>query len=134
MMKNKYKHTKTTVSLIPYHFVFCTRYRRKIFNIDGMEQRFKELAMQECSRQGIEILAMECHVNHVHIFVSVLPTMSIPCIMKHVKGAKSKALRQEFKELSAMPSLWTRSYFISTAGNVSSETIERYVKTQKTRT
>lgn len=134
MMKNKYKHTKTTVSLIHYHFVFCTRYRRKIFNIDGMEQRFKELAMQECSRQGIEILAMECHVDHVHMFVSVLPTMSIPGIMKHVKGATSKALRQEFKELSALPSLWTRSYFISTAGNVSSETIERYVKTQKTRT
>lgn len=89
--------------------------------------------MQECSRQGIEILAMECHVDHVHMFVSVLPTMSVPSIMKHMKGATSKALRQEFHELSAMPSLWTRSYFVSTAGNVSSETIEWYVKTQKTR-
>lgn len=132
-MENKYKHTKTTVSLIHYHFVFCPRYRRKIFNINGVEQRFKELTMQECSRQGIEILAMECHVDHVHMFVSVLPTMSVPSIMKHMKGATSKALRQEFHELSAMPSLWTRSYFVSTAGNVSSETIEWYVKTQKTR-
>nr|MDD5837547.1 IS200/IS605 family transposase [Eubacteriales bacterium] len=26
-MKNEYKHTKTTVSLINYHFVFCPRYR-----------------------------------------------------------------------------------------------------------
>ena len=34
MKNNKYKHTKTTVSLINYHFVFCPRYRRKIFNID----------------------------------------------------------------------------------------------------
>ena len=35
-MKNLYKHTKTTVSLINYHFVFCPRYRRKIFNIPGV--------------------------------------------------------------------------------------------------
>jgi putative transposase len=32
-----------------------------------------------------------------------------------------------------MPSLWTRSYFVSTAGNVSSETIKIYVENQKKR-
>lgn len=132
-MKNEYKHTKTTVSLINYHFVFCPRYRRKIFNIQGVEQRFKELTIAACSKCSIEILALECHIDHVHIFVSVLPTMSIPNIMKQIKGATSLQLREEFPQLRAMPSLWTRSYFVSTAGNVSSETIEWYVDTQKTR-
>ena len=132
-MKNKYNHTKTTVSLIHYHFVFCPRYRRKIFNINGLEKRFKELTSAICKEHGIEILAMECHVDHVHIFVNVLPTMSIPEIMRYIKGASSATLRREFHELSAMPNLWTRSYFVSTAGNVSSETIKWYVDTQKTR-
>jgi len=132
-MKNVYKHTKTTISLINYHFVFCPRYRRKIFNIYGVEERFKELVIEECAKCGIEILALECHIDHVHLFVSVLPTMSIPDIMKKVKGCTSIQLRQEFPQLSAMPSLWTRSYFVSTAGNVSSETIKWYVDTQKTR-
>lgn len=132
-MENRYRHTKTTVSLINYHFVFCPRYRRKIFNIDGVEMRFKELTTLECNKCGIEILAMECHVDHVHMFVSVLPTMAIPDIMKQIKGATSVQLRQEFTQLKAMPSLWTRSYFVSTAGNVSSETIKWYVDTQKTR-
>lgn len=132
-MKNEYKHTKTTVSLINYHFVFCSRYRRKIFNIEGVEERFKELTISECKRVGIEILALECHVDHVHIFVSVLPTMGIPSIMQQIKGATSHRLREEFPQLKAMPSLWTRSYFVSTAGNVSSETIKWYVDTQKTR-
>lgn len=67
------------------------------------------------------------------MFVSVLPTMAIPDIMKQIKGATSIQLRQEFPKLKAMPSLWTRSYFVSTAGNVSSETIKWYVDTQKTR-
>ena len=132
-MNNEYKYTKTTVSLINYHFVFCPRYRRKIFNIPGVEQRFKELVIAECKKCGIEILAMECHIDHVHIFLSVLPTMSIPNIMKQIKGATSHILREEFYQLNAMPSLWTRSYFVSTADNVSSETIKWYVNTQKTR-
>ena len=132
-MKNEYKHTSTTVSLINYHFVFCPRYRRKIFNIPMLEERFKELTIEECNKCGIDVLALECHVDHVHIFVSVLPTMSIPSIMKQIKGATSVKLREEFPRLKAMPSLWTRSYFVSTAGNASSETIKWYVDTQKTR-
>jgi len=132
-MKNEYRHTKTTVSLINYHFVFCPRYRRKIFNIPGLEQRFKELVSAECKRLEIEILAMECHVDHVHMFVSVLPSISIPEIMKQIKGATSCELRKEFPQLSAMPSLWTRSYFVSTARSISAETIKWYVETQKTR-
>lgn len=53
--------------------------------------------------------------------------------MQQLKGYTSKVLREEFKELSKMPSLWTRSYFISTAGEVCSETIRLYVETQKKR-
>nr|WP_323091455.1 transposase [Allobaculum sp. JKK-2023] len=37
------------------------------------------------------------------------------------------------KFLSRMTSLWTRSYFVSTAGQVSAETVQHYVKNQKTR-
>ncbi|MBQ9264301.1 MAG: transposase, partial [Clostridia bacterium] len=34
-------------------------------------------------------------------------------------------------KLSMMKSLWTRSFFVSTAGKVSSETIKKYVENQK---
>ena len=53
--------------------------------------------------------------------------------MQQIKGYTSKILREEFKQLSKMPSLWTRSYFVSTAGNVCSETIKQYVENQKKR-
>ena len=132
-MKDKYIHLTTSVSLINYHFVFCPRYRKKIFNIYGVEDRFKELAIQECQKIGVSILAMECHVDHVHMFLQGSPAMAPSFIMKHIKGVTSRLLRQEFPVLAHMPSLWTRSYFVSTAGNVSSETIKHYVETQKTR-
>ena len=132
-MDNDYRRTKTTVSLINYHFVFCPRYRRKIFNIPGVEVRFKELTSLECERLGIKILSMECHIDHAYLFLSCLPTQSPSDIMHQLKGATSFALREEFPQLAKMPSLWTRSFFVSTAANVSSDTIKWYVDTQKTR-
>ena len=87
----------------------------------------------ECEAHDIDILAMECHKDHVHLFVSVYPQQSIPDVVKQIKGATSHKLREEFPELRKMPSLWTRSYFVSTAGNVSSSTIEWYINTQKER-
>jgi REP element-mobilizing transposase RayT len=53
--------------------------------------------------------------------------------MDKVKGVTSWILRQEFPHLAHLPSLWTRSFFVSTEGNVSSETIKRHVEEQKTR-
>ena len=132
-MRNLYRQTKTTTSLIQYHFVFCPRYRRKVFLIPGLETRFKELVQEICEEHEMEILAMECHKDHVYLFLSALPQFSIPEIMQSIKGKTSRMLRMEFPELAKMPSLWTRSYFVSTAGNVSSKTIEWYVNTQKTR-
>lgn len=130
---NEYRRTATTVSLIRYHLVFCPRYRRKIFLIPGVENSFKTHTARTCKEAGIRILAMECYIDHVHMFVDVPPQMSIPEILKVIKGSTSHTLREEFPQLAAMPSLWTRSYFVSTAGNVSAETIQGYVETQKTR-
>ena len=132
-MKNEYKRTNTTVSMLNYHFVFCPRYRRKIFLIDGLETRFKESVLQICEQNQMEVLAMECHVDHVHLFLSALPKYSPADIMRIVKGNTSRVLLSEFSDILRSPTVWTRSYFVSTAGNVSSETIRRYVETQKTR-
>ena len=126
-MENKYRHTNTTVSLINYHFVFCPRYRRKIFLIPNIEERIK------CKELEIKIIAIECDKDYSHMFLNCLPILSPSDIMQQIKGYTSKILREEFYELSKMPSLWTRSYFVSTAGNVCSETIKKYVENQKKR-
>ena len=129
----KYRHTNTTVSLINYHFVFCPRYRRKIFLIDGLEDRFKEIVKEICARRNIEILALECDKDHCHLFVSCPPNISPASIMRTIKTNSAKYLLKEFDEFSKTKNLWTLNYFVSTAGNVSSKTIQKYVEEQKTR-
>jgi putative transposase len=132
-MDSKYKRTKTIVSLINYHFVFCPRYRRKIFNDIRVEERFKTLVIEACEDLDIDIVAMECHKDHSHLFLNSKPNLSPASIMAKIKGVSSKKLREEFPYLNRSKTLWTRSYFVSTAGDASSETVKRYVEEQKIR-
>ncbi|MEF2115032.1 IS200/IS605 family transposase, partial [Clostridium frigoriphilum] len=74
-MENKYRTTKTTVSLINYHFIFCPRYRRKIFLIPNLEERFKCLVKDVCKEIEIEIIAIECDKDHTHMFLNCLPKL-----------------------------------------------------------
>lgn len=131
-MRQSYRNNKTTVSLINYHFVFCPRYRRKVL-VNQVEIQFKQIVMEICAEHDWLLLALEVMPDHVHIFLNALPTDSPAELMAKLKGITSRRLREQFKHLNHLPSLWTRSYFVSTAGNVSSETIKRYVEEQKTR-
>ncbi|MFC4078188.1 IS200/IS605 family transposase [Salinithrix halophila] len=131
-MGQGYRRTKTSVSLINYHFVFCPRYRRKVL-VNKVEERFKELLAQICKENQWDMIAVEVMPDHCHLFLNGLPTDSPSQVMAKVKGVTSRRLRQEFPHLNHLQSLWTRSFFVSTAENVSSDTIKKYVEEQKTR-
>ncbi|WP_272913573.1 IS200/IS605 family transposase [Halolamina sediminis] len=56
------------------------------------------------------------------------PALAPNKISQQVKGYSSRHLRDEFD--LGLPSLWTRSYFVSSVGDVSSEIIEKYIDAQ----
>ena len=129
----EYRRKNTSVSLVNYHIVMCPRYRRKIFLIDGLEARFKELVTQICEHNDFVVIAMECDADHVHLFVNVPPTVSPADVVRIIKTNTARVLVSEFPQLHQTKQLWTRSYFASTAGDVSVATIKRYVEMQKKR-
>ena len=73
---------------------------------------------------------MEIKTDYVHLFMSVQPYWSPHIVLRRIKGRTSRVLRSEFPELLKLPSLWTRSYFVSTTEYISSETIQRYIEEQ----
>lgn len=125
--------SQASESTITYHIVFCPRYRRKIFDIPGLTERFKELTSKECEKNNIKIIAVECNHDYVHMVVNIQTQMRTSELVKIIKNATSHKLREEFVQLEKMNTLWTKSYFISSAGNVSTATIKQYVQAQKTR-
>ena len=132
-MENNYRHTTTTVSSINYHFIFCPRYRRKIFLIDGVEERFKELVNLKCKELDINVGTIECSEDHVHLLLNCLPTQCPSDIMFNLKGFVGNALRAEVPQLSKMPNVWTRNYFVSTSDMLCEKEIKKYVDAQRKR-
>ncbi|MGD6819215.1 IS200/IS605 family transposase, partial [Metabacillus sp. 113a] len=86
-----------------YHFVFCPRYRRKIFLRTDVEERFKQLVQEVCEELEIVIVAFRVRKDHTHIFLNALPTLSPADIMAKIKGVTSKKLREEFPHLQHLP-------------------------------
>jgi len=131
-MGQEYQRTATTVSLINYHFVFCPRYRRRVL-VGPVAERLKQIIGEVAEDLDCGIVALEVMPDHCHLFLNALPSHSPAMLMARIKGHTSRRLRQEFPRLRRLRSLWTRSYFVSTAGNVSSETVKRYIEEQKGR-
>jgi REP element-mobilizing transposase RayT len=76
------------------------------------------------------VIELAIQPDHVHLFIRADPNTLPSDIPRRIKGRSSHHLRQEVPHLKRMPSLWTRSFFLSTAGNVSQETIRKYIKRQ----
>ncbi|MGC9110239.1 MAG: IS200/IS605 family transposase, partial [Caldimicrobium sp.] len=91
-------------------------------------QTFKDIAKE----YNFEIIASEILPDHIHLFVSAPPKYSASTIVKILKGVSAKKLLQQFPELRddyLGNHIWTPSYYVGTAGQVSAETIRRYIET-----
>jgi len=114
-----------------YHVIFCPKYRRHVL-VGKIEQRLKELIKQKETEYHFEVLEMEVKPDHVHLLLDVNPKFGIYDIVNHIKGFTSHELRKEFKELrTKLPTLWTRSKFISSVGAVTLDVVKRYIEEQK---
>lgn len=127
LVQEDYKTHNHVKYLVNYHFVFIPKRRRKVLT-GKIATRIREIFLELAIEKNWDILALEVAPDHVHLFVSAKPVDPPHLIVKAFKGRSSNYLRKEFPELKRLPSLWTSSYFVSTAGNVSSEVIRKYIE------
>jgi putative transposase len=124
-----YQHARAQVYLINYHLMWCPKRRRPIL-VGRIKTRLQEIVREAAKEMGVEVLDLAVNPDHLHLFVSAYPQLPVHKIVKRFKGRSSHTLRKEFPELLKMPSLWTHSYFVSTAGHVSAKTIHEYIQRQ----
>jgi len=125
-----YQRSRNKIFLIQYHLVWCPK-RRKPVLVGEVKERLEQIIYQVADELGIKVLEVAINPDHIHLFVSAYPTIPVHKIVKRIKGRSSNILRREFPELLKLPSLWTRSYYVSTIGAVSKEAIEKYIEAQK---
>ena len=113
-----------------YHVVWCPKDRRAVLH-DGIDARLLELIREDVANLDGELVEVSVQPDHVHLLVGVDPQFGIHRLVKQVKGRSSRILREEFPSLrSRLPSLWTNSYFVATAGGAPLATIKRYIEQQ----
>jgi len=86
-----------------------------------------------CRTHDVEILKGAVKADHVHLFVSVPPSVAPSRLMQAVKGKISHHLLSEYRRLKREfwgRHLWARGYFACTSGNVTDEMIAEYVASQ----
>ncbi len=134
MRQNAIKEYKTSSHLTyscQYHVIFCPKYRRSVL-VDPIDTRLKELFLQIAEQYQFSIMEMEVMPDHVHLLIDCNPRFGIVEAVTKLKGITSKTLREEFPVLKRkIPSLWTRSSFISSVGSVSLEVVKQYITDQK---
>lgn len=113
-----------------YHVVWCPKYRRSI--LTGEVARTLDALLGEiCSDRGFVVLSKEIQPDHVHLFLSFPPSHSIADVVRLLKGATARKLfvaHPELKDALWDGHLWSPSYYVGTAGNVSAETIRKYIE------
>ena len=94
-----------------------------------VKDEFLRLFVSIAESQEMIVISAEVMPDHIHLFVSAPPRLSPAEIVNVFKDVTARMLRMKFPELKKVFSegLWTRSYYVGTAGNISAETIKAYI-------
>ena len=127
-----YRKTTHSIYDIKYHIVCITKYRKPAIT-GQIASRVREIIRGVCQNNEVEILAGYVSKDHVHMFVSSPPHLSVSKLVQYMKGTSSRKLQHEYKELNKQfwgQHLWARGYFAASSGNVTDEVIAEYIRLQ----
>ena len=114
-----------------YHIVFAPKYRRK--EIYGELKKDIGLILRElCRRKEVEIIKAEACPDHIHMYISMPPKLSISSFMGYLKGKSTMIIFERHSNLKYKYGnrvFWCRGYYVSTVGN-NKEAVAKYVENQ----
>jgi putative transposase len=114
---------------ITYHFVWGPM-RSKACLVGDVASRLQALVAENSEGMSFQPLALIVLPDRVYLAAAAPPTLAPHRIVCQIKALTSRALREEFPELTRIPTLWTRAYLVL-AGNelTAEEVIRRYEAT-----
>jgi putative transposase len=127
-----YQHEQHSVHHVVYHVIWCPKRRHKVL-VGPVRDRLAQIIGVVAAEHDWEIIRLAIQPDHVHLVIRANPYTLHSDIPRLIKGRSSHDLREEFPHLRKLPSLWTRSYFLSTAGSASQEIIQKYIERQSKR-
>lgn len=96
---------------LTYHFVWSPmRFKPCLCGEAGA--RLAQLLEQKVAELGLELRGYQIMPDKVYLAVSAPPTVAPHKIACQLKAHTSRILRDEFVEMTRIPTLWTRTYLV----------------------
>jgi putative transposase len=111
------------------HLIWTPNRWPKVF-VGLVHDHLKQIIEEVAGEHRREIIRLAIELDHVHLFMRATPYTLPADIPRLITGRSAHDLRQEFPHLRKLPSLWTRSFCLSTAGQVSQEIIQKDLERQ----
>ena len=133
MSKQKVKsHNR---SILMYHIVCPSKYRKVIFN-EEVDLALKEVCLEISNRYEIDFLEIGVDNDHVHFLVQSIPMYSPTKIVRTIKSITAREIFNRVPEVRKKlwgGEFWSKAYFVSSVGKHGDEQkIARYVRNQGT--
>ena len=133
MGESRYIHKSHNVSVLLYHFVLPSKYRRAVFSTE-VDEELREICKEISKRYEIYFLEIGTDRDHVHFLVQTIPRMSPTQIVTTLKSITAKEIfrrRPEIKKQLWGGEFWSDGYYVNTVGKHGNEgSISRYVREQ----
>jgi putative transposase len=129
----QYRKASHCVYDIKCHIVWITKYRKPVLR-GAVGTRVRDLIRMICASLDVEIVKGSISRDHVHLLVSIPPTVAVSKLVQRMKGLTSRKLLEENRGLNKVywgRHLWARGYFVASTGNVTEEMITRYIENQQ---
>ena len=130
-----YRKTPHSTFLIELHLVWITKYRKKVL-VGDIPLRTRNLLREICEKNDVHIISGHVARDHVHMFVSIPPRLSVSKLMQYLKGTTSRRLQMEYQVLRKQywgQHIWARGYFCVSSGNITDDMIKNYIQNHEER-
>lgn len=127
--------TSNAVFSLCYHLIAVVKYRQKVFTRENIISDVKSIFEDISKDFDVSIIEQECGIDHIHLLFRCKPTLDITKYINILKGHSSRKIREKYKDFLKDKlwgdSFWSPSYFLSTTGNVTIDTLKEYVENQR---
>jgi len=117
-----------------YHLVWAPKYRKKILT-GAVNERMRELLFEIAESYRIEVEELEVSVDHVDVFCSFPPKLSITQVVTCLKSLSARTIFREYPQLRRQlwgGEFWEDGFFVRTVGDsVTAEIIKRYIQNHR---
>ena len=132
-MKSLNLHSAHNVSVLMYHFVFPTKYRRVVID-DHVDQVIAETCYEISKRYPIRFLEIGTDKDHIHLLIQSVPKYSPTQIVQIVKSLTAKQVFAQCPQVKKQlwgGAFWSDGFYVATVSEHGNEkVIANYVKNQ----